>query len=308
MFIPRFEKFRAVALLITLLFPLAAAFGAAAEEVKIKHDKLALNGQLALAPGKSLKDGLVLLVHGTLAHNGMDTIANLAAIVNGRGYSTLSINLSLGLDDRHGMYDCKAPHRHRHLDALDEIGAWFDWLKSKGAGPVVLFGHSRGGNQVARFAAERGHPLLSRVVLMAPATWSEAAGRQSFERAHGRPLQKALADADARIKAGKGGDIMPKVGLLYCPDADATAAAFVSYYRPGPRMDTPSMMKEIKAPVLVIAASNDTVVVGLPERMKSVADGKHIRFAVVDGADHFFLDLFAEDVADQMEKFLKSGS
>ena len=38
------------------------------------------------------------------------------------------------------------------------------------------------------------------------------------------------------------------------------------------------------------------------------ADGARFKFEVIDGADHFFLDLFAEDVADHMEEFLGSGS
>ncbi len=280
---------------------------AAAEKVKIKHAGLTLNGKLELAGGKTLADGLILLLHGTLAHNDMDTIANLASTLNGRGHSTLAVNLGLGVDDRHGMYDCNATHKHKHLDALDELGAWFEWLKSKGAGKVVLLAHSRGGNQAARFAAERGHALLDRLVLMAPATWSADAQAAGFQRAHGKPLADVLKQADALVKAGKGAEVMAKVGILYCPGADVTAATFVSYYAPDPRMDTPSFLKEIKVPTLVVAASNDTVVVGLPDKVKPMADGKKLRLAVVDGADHFFLDLFAEDVADQVEKMLKGG-
>ena len=52
-----------------------------AEEVKIKHAGLALNAELQLAEDKTLEDGAVLLVHGTLAHNGMDTIRNLTEVL-----------------------------------------------------------------------------------------------------------------------------------------------------------------------------------------------------------------------------------
>lgn len=50
------------------------------------------------------------------------------------------------------MYDCAKPHRHRLVDALDEIAAWVDWLKQRGASDIVLLGHSRGGNQAAWYA------------------------------------------------------------------------------------------------------------------------------------------------------------
>ena len=280
---------------------------AGAEEVKIKHSGLTLNGELELADGKALKDGIVLLVHGTLAHNGMDTIKNLTTVLGERGFSTLAVNLSLGVDDRHGMYDCKVPHRHKHLDALDEIGAWFDWLQGQGVGDVALFGHSRGGNQVTRFATERGHAKLMRLVLLAPSLGG-GASPQGFERTHGRPLADAMAEADALVAAGKGGEMMKGVGLLYCPGADVTASSFVAYYRPGPRSDTSTILSELKIPVLVVAGGKDTVVRGLPERVGPMADGKALVFGVVGDADHFFLDLYAEDVADYMEEFLSPGS
>ena len=297
--------------ILSLFAILSLVFGATvaeADEVRIKPAGLTLNAQLSMADGKSLKDGAVMLVHGTLAHNGMDTIKNLSDVLNERGFNTLAINLSLGMDDRHGMYDCKVAHRHKHLDAVDEITAWFDWLKQKGAGDIVLFGHSRGGNQVTRFATEKGHASLTRLVLLAPATWNQEASAKGFEKSHARPLTAALADAQARIAAGKGGMLMPGTGLLYCPGADATAESVVSYYKPDPRFDTPSILSELKVPTLVVAEGKDTVVKGLPERIKPMADGKRLHFGLVDDADHFFLDLYAEDVADLMEEFLSPDS
>jgi len=299
--------FRPFAPTLALLALLATALPAAAEEVRIKPGAQTLNAQLDLASGKALKDGVVLLVHGTLAHNDMETLKTLRGVLNDRGLNTLAINLSLAIDDRHGMYDCKAPHRHRHLDALDEISAWMDWLKSQGAGSVVLFGHSRGGNQAARFAAERGNALLTKLVLMAPATWSAEKAAQGFEKSHGRALAPDLTAAEALVKAGKGDQLLDKPGLLYCSTAKVAAASFVSYYRPDPRFDTPSILGEIKVPVLVMAGSNDTVIADLPAKMAGKADGKRIAFKMIDGADHFFLDLYAEDVADAMEGFLANG-
>ena len=282
------------------------ALPARAEEVKIKlkPSGLTANALLDLAQGKTLKDGVILIVHGTAAHNDMDMLKNLREILVGRGHSTLAINLTLGIDDRHGMFDCRTPNGHRQMEALDEIGQWLDWLKSQGAGPVVLLGHSRGGNQAARFVAEKGHPLLTRLVLVAPATWDEKKAAEGYQRQHGRPLAPDLAEAQALVKAGKGGTVMPKQGILYCPTAIVTATTFVSYHGADPRGDTPSIVGEIKLPTLVLAGSNDTVVPDLPQKMKDKADGKRLRFKMVDGADHFFLDLYGEDIADAVEKFL----
>jgi pimeloyl-ACP methyl ester carboxylesterase len=293
---------------VALAAALLSWLPAKAEEVKLKQGGLTLNAELTLADGKALRDGIVLMVHGTLAHNAMDTIKNLADVLKERGISTLAVNLSLGLDDRHGMYDCKVPHRHKHLDAIGEIGHWVKWLQAKGAGEITLFAHSRGGNQATRYATEAADPGIKRLVLLAPATFDAKAAADGFQRTHKRPLAEALAKAEALVKAGKGAELMSKAGLLYCTQADVAAATFVAYYKPDPRFDTPSILHKLKVPALVVAGGKDTVVRGLPERVKPMADGKKLSLGVVGDADHFFLDLYAEDVADFIEKFLSPGT
>ena len=53
------------------------AVSAQAEPVRLVHEGRGLDGNLTLAAGKSVKDGLFLLVHGTLAHNRMEIMAAL---------------------------------------------------------------------------------------------------------------------------------------------------------------------------------------------------------------------------------------
>ncbi|TNC96100.1 MAG: hypothetical protein FD119_1937 [Stygiobacter sp.] len=277
---------------------------AQAEAVQIKKDSLALNGNLAMASGKSVKDGVVLITHGTLAHNGMEVIKAMQAGLAERGFNSLAITLGLGLDNRQGMYDCAVPHKHKHTDSLDEIGAWMGWLKAEGVSKVVLMGHSRGGAQTALFAAERPNPLVSKVVLLAPMTYDEKAASASYQARYGKPLAEPLAKASALIKAGKGGEMMKDTGFIYCPGATASAASFVSYYQPDPRLGVVAPLSRIKAPTLVIAAANDEVVKGLLEMVKPLADGKTVKLVTVPNADHFFLDLAADDAADAIKAFI----
>ena len=278
-----------------------------AEAVQITDNGMKLNGKLVLADGRKLSEGVVLMVHGTLAHHGMETISNLQTVLVERGYNTLAISLSLGISDRKGMYDCTKPSRHRHTDALDEISIWMNWLKTKDVNNVVLLGHSRGGNQVAWYMSERADPAIKRLVLLAPATWNAKDAEEGYARRHKKELAESVAKAEALVAKGQGETMMKKIGLLYCADADATAASFVSYYKPDTRFDTPSLLARIKTPVQVIAGEKDTVVTGLTERIPALADGKKLRFAVVEDADHFFLDLLAEDVADIIEEFVSPG-
>jgi pimeloyl-ACP methyl ester carboxylesterase len=277
-----------------------------AEEVKIEFSGLKLNANLEAAQ-EQWQDGPVLLItHGTLAHNGMEIIATLQGLFAEQGLSSLAINLSLGLDDRHGMYDCAVPHTHRHTDALDEIGVWLDWLKTQGVKQVVLVGHSRGGDQTAWFAAERPDPAVMGVMLVAPMTWSETYARSDYQKRFKSELAPVLKRAEDLVAAGKGAAWLEKTGFIYCPDAKVHAQAFMSYHAPDERLDTPGLLPRIKVPVLVFAGTEDDVVPDVAEKVAPLADGKHIRMQVIDGADHFFRDLYADEVVEHASAFIES--
>ncbi|MCW9034219.1 MAG: alpha/beta hydrolase [Rhodospirillales bacterium] len=287
-----------ISVLITLfvLFPLAAS----AKDVKIIDDGITLNARLEIAEGKSLEDGVVLMLHGTLAHHGMDTIKGLQDVLLERGINTLAISLGYKIDDRYGMYDCKQTHRHLYTDAIDELTAWVKWLEAQNVGPITLFGHSRGGAQAARYLTETPSAKIIRAVLLAPATWSQERTANGFKKNHKKELTKVLEQAEALVAKGKGAQVIEKVGFLYCPEGNATAETFVSYYRPDTRFDTPTLLTKIKVPTLVIAGSQDTVVKDIGEKISALADDEKLTFTMIEDADHFFLDLFAEDVADQI--------
>ena len=93
----------------------------AAQEVTLSHAGITLNANLELAPGKELAEGVILITHGGLAHNGMEIMVTLQSLFKDHGYSSLAINLSLGIDNRHGMYDCNVTHRHHNSDSSEEI-------------------------------------------------------------------------------------------------------------------------------------------------------------------------------------------
>jgi len=294
----------AILILISALF----AGALQAEEVKLDHHGLTLNAELEKVEGNWPAGPVVLMVHGTLAHNGMEIITTLQELFAENGISSLAINLSLGLNDRHGMYDCKVPHHHRHTAAVDEIGVWLGWLKAQGARRVVLLGHSRGGNQVAWFAAEHDDPAVSHVVLVAPALWSPEYAAEDYRKRYGKALAPVLARAQKLVAGGKAGTIMQPVDFIYCKDTSATTRAFVSYYAPDPRRDTAYLIPKIPKPVLVFAGTEDNAVKGLEAAVKPLADDSKVKLVVMDGADHFFRDLYAEDVVETTLEFIGDDS
>lgn len=291
------------ALAVVLMFTAAAE----AKEVTLSHKGLTLNANLEFASGKKLADGVILITHGSLAHNGMETIVYIQNLLKDKGYNTLAINLSLGLDNRHGMYDCKVTHRHRNDDAAEEIGVWVDWLKKQSAKRVTVLGHSRGGMQTVLYAAERLDATVNSVVLLAPATRenNDAARYQQLFR---KPLAPLVEKAQKLVRDGKGDVVLEHAALLTCADAPATAESFASYYGSQARIDTLAMIPKIGKPVLVMVAGNDEIVVGLDRKLAPLADGKRVQMKVVENADHFFRDLYADDAVETIVEFLKGKS
>ena len=303
-------KTNATALIHTLGFTLAMAVHASApaqEEVTIEHQGITLNARLARTEGWS-RGPVILMIHGTFAHNQMEIMATIQELLTEAELSSLAINLSLSVDDRHGTFACETPHAHRNSDAPDEIGLWLDWLAARGAERVVLLGHSRSGNQIARFVAERDTPQITALVLIAPSTWDAAKEANDYQESFGVPLPMRLEEARELVAAGKPGAWLEQTGFIYCAGAKVTAATFLDYYEPDERRDTPSMLPTIHKPTIVFAGSEDKVNEPLEAKAAAVADGEQVKLFVIDGADHFFRDLYAEDLVEIIAEELAGSS
>ncbi|EKV31654.1 hypothetical protein C882_3404 [Caenispirillum salinarum AK4] len=302
-----FKWFCGAGTALALSLGLAAQAQAAEQHLQIELAGLTLNGYLTTPDDtEGVPDRVLLMTHGTLAHGEMSIMENLQAALAERGIATLAHTLSLSVDDRTGMVDCGMTHTHKDSDAMAEIGTWLAWLKDHGATAVPMLGHSRGGNQVARFAAAEDDPALTRLVLMAPGTWREGEDATAYTDRFGADLDTLYQEAKALVDEGKGDTVIEVPGFVYCQDAKVTAASFVDYYAPNPDRDTPAVLKGVEEPTLIIVGGADTVVPDLPARLEEtgIADKETVEVAVVDGADHMFLDFFTEDAADAIEAFL----
>jgi pimeloyl-ACP methyl ester carboxylesterase len=271
------------------------------QEVTTIHGGLTLDGVLNVPERHRLSDGVVLMTHGTFAHNRMRLMTDLQHLLGARGLSTLAITLSLGVDRRRGMYECARPHHHLHTDSLDEIGAWLEWLRDAGAENITLLGHSRGGNQTAWFTSERlsGNDDIKAVVLMAPMTWSGAEAHEFYQEHHGIDIRPVIEQA----KSMDGDQMLEDVPFLFCPATTAAARSYLSYHGDEPRLDTPSLMAGIRRPLLVVSAENDEIMDDLPTRTEEVARAG-LELVVIPDADHFFKGPFAVQAADAVADFL----
>ncbi len=284
---------------------LASAGIVAATEVTLPHGALTLRATLELAREKTLADGVVLIVHGTMGHRDMEVMRHLRRLLGEKGHGTLTINLSLGMDRRDGMFDCAAPSTYRAADTLAEVGAWLDWAGARGARRVTLLGFSRGGQQAAWYAAGRPHASLANVVLLAPIVARDLS--EGYAARFGKPLAPLLEQARSLARGGQGRAAMKGVGFLNCDATTVSAESFLSYYDAEPGSELFSTLPKISVPALIVVAGADEVVRDLDKRVGSLVDGKRLRMTVVPGSDHFFRDLYGEDAVDAIHEFLKTS-
>ena len=144
------------------------------------------------------------------------------------------------------------------------------------------------------------------VVLLGPGTadhrvWSPA----GYEIRYGKDLGEILERADAMIAAGQGEALLEDTDFLYCPRADVSAASFVAYYRTDPMRLLPNLIDRARKPTLFVAASEDNRMPDLSELITPHVDGRLTRMVVVEGAGHFFLDLFSDDAVGHIVAFFE---
>ncbi len=283
--------------LVIYLFFTTMIFSVQAKEIKIKHGDLIVNANLNIAPGKSLADGVILMAHGTLAHKDMEIMRALQDLLLERGLNNFAFNYSYAQNDRHGMNDCKGPHRQRTESVFYEIALWVDWLKKNGAKKIIVLGHSRGGNQMARYIARSPDPLIRSAILVAPSTWDEEKEFRDYKNRYKKDLSPLLDKVGTLIMEGRGNTLLNDIDFLYCPSTSVSAFTFSDYYKANPDCNTPFVVDQSKVPVLVIAASDDRVVPDISNKMRSHTS-KKVRLVVIEDAGHFFRDLVADELAD----------
>lgn len=295
---------KGISLLAGLLLACSLGSVVSADEVLLEHDGISLRADLNLADDKTLADGVVMMLHGTFAHNRMEIMTTVAELLNDAGYNTLAVNLSFALDKRaEGMLDCGIEHRHRYEDAVQELKAWTEWLEKEGTTKVAVWGHSRGGAQVSWFASENDSDLLSQVILVAPATYAAEEEAKGYESRFGKPLTELMEQAQKLVDDGKATEIMEVPGFVYCENAKVSAESFVSYGRVDERKNTPATLKKITKPTLVVMGSADDVVTDLAGQLSGTVQ-ENVRIETIDGAGHFFRDLYADEMVEVIDDFL----
>ena len=294
--------------LITVLFAsvlIISSLPGQAKEVTQQYKGLTLNANLEMAEGKDFEDGMVLILHGLTAHNKMEVIRTAQQVLLDNERSSLAINLSLGIDNRHGFHDCSLPQRHIQDNAVYELGAWVAWLRERGTNQITMIGHSRGANQVMVYAVENRDPVVTHLVMMAPGLGNNNV-KQIFQERYGYIIDEPLEKAYQQISSGKGDDLMKNIDTLPCPKANVTANSFVSYYSKNNKFRKyGEYLSKISIPTLIITGTEDDRQPDIVELMKPFTNNENIRVSVIEGAGHFFRDLNMDEAMEAAIEFIE---
>ena len=112
---------------------------------------------------------------------------------------------------------------------------------------------------------------------------------KNYERAFGHPLAPEIEIARKNPLQQR------TVDFLTCKQAPVLNATFLDGYAEL----SPGLAAKTGHPTLVVVAGKDEVVPDLVAKLPS-----SVTPVVIDGATHFFPDLYGEDAADAIAKFL----
>lgn len=277
---------------------------ASAEEVQIRYAGKTLNANLEVADGKTLGDGVIVIVHALMQHYDTEIIRGLQGRFKDAGRNSLAMTLSMGIDDRRGSFECTTPLRFLFQDAVDEGLAWLAWLKTQGVGPVVMLGHSSGANQALKLTVEHYDPQISALVLLSPMTMGVERQRDAYKMRYREDLDKVTAQAKALIAQGKADQLM-RVDALICPQAEVAPATLLDFYGGEPlNADPTTHLGRVPVPVFIVAGSADDRQPNVAAFLERFVDDKKVFLYTVESAGHFFRDLNLDEAAEEAIAFL----
>jgi len=274
---------------IALLLALIAPSTFAAPVAMTLDNGLVANADYQL--GKVDKP-VVMVVHGFLSTYNYGTIQAIASDLTGKGYTVITPNLTLGINDRNEPVACDQAHKNTLADEGKELAQWATWLSKKGHQQLIMIGHSAGSSSI--LASLEHHPdNLSQIVLTALYdfdNWSETT------------LARDKKNAQKNLQAGK----LDSYSVGFCRgNFLASSNAYLSYrhWDKTRILDTISRQKE---PINVIMPGGDKRLEGGNREWLEQLNKSKAKLSVIKNADHFFSSEAEFDLTEAIDHALKT--
>ncbi len=273
---------------------------ASSQSVKIQRDDgITLNANLS----KNLKnDSVYMIVHGTRGFKTMEIIKSLEQQIFYKGHDVLSINLSYGINNRNDNFlSCDIKHTHNEHESVREIINWYEYLLSKNYKKISLVGHSRGGYNIIQ-AAELINNKDLELHMLAPIVDTYIGTKDYYETEHNLPYDQIIQDNDEYIISER----YHSINFLFCENAQVSSNAFRSYLDFSEnRKKYPftfsilKLLNENNNNISIYSGSSDEILFDSYKMFESI-DKRNLTQYIIEDADHFFRDIFLDDVIDLM--------
>ena len=248
---------------------------------------------------------IVVILHGTRGHKKLELIQTLSERFSDSNIDTLSMNLSYGITNRNDDFlPCNIIHDHLNSHSISEIKLWFDFIKQKNKyEKIILLGHSRGGLNMAQFyssLSDDNKKIISKVIMLAPISDEYL---DIIERIKNDSLIQKIKNNSI------GDDQVIKIDFMSCNNAEVKYVTYKDYTHItntdiGSRGSLIGLLNSFSVRTLIVTASDDDITPNTYERVSSI-DNRYINVVQIDDADHFFRDLYFDDMFDAILEFIQ---
>ena len=247
-------------------------------------------------------DSVYMLVHGTRGFKTMEIIRSLEQKILLNGHDVLSINLSYGVNNRNdGFLSCDIEHIHNEHKSVREIISWYQYLLSKNYKKITFVGHSRGGFNIVQ-ASEIINNKDIELHLLAPIVDTYKGTRDYYMSEHNLPYDQIIQSNDEYIIS----DRYPAINFLFCENARVSSSTFRSYLDfTENRSKYPftfnilKLLNKSNIKISIYSGTADEILLDSYKMFESIDKG-NITHYIIEGGDHFFRDIYLDDVIDLM--------
>ena len=261
------------------------------------HNGLVLNADLK---SNSQSDTIFILVHGTRGYKDMEIIKSLSQKIYDYGYSSLSINLSYDIDNRASEFlSCDRVHTHNEHTSIDEIVSWYRYLENQDYKNIYFIGHSRGAFNVIQAMAIINNKNI-KAYLLAPVIDTYLGTKNYYDQEHNLPYETLINNKDEFIIS----DRYPSINFLFCENARVSSSTFRSYLDLSKNQtlypftfSIVDLLKDTNSMVTIFSGTDDEILLDSYKKLNQI-NQPNISHIIIDEADHFFRDIYLDDVID----------
>ena len=264
-----------------------------------RENGIILNASLS---ENSKNDSVYMIVHGTRGFKTMEIIKSLKEKILIKGHDVLTINLSYGITNRNDSFlPCDIKHTHNEYESVREIIDWYQYLLNKNYKKITLVGHSRGGFNIIQ-AAELINNNDIELHALAPIIDTYKGTRDYYMKEHNLPYDKVIHSSDEYIISEK----YPPINFLFCENAQVSSSTFRSYLDFSRKkskypftFNILELLNMSNNKIAIYSGTADEILLDSYKMIESV-DKKNVSHYIVDDGDHFFRDIYLDDVIDLM--------